>query len=138
MTASLMHIGRRRREQLTRLAAFLLLLPGLIWVLMPTTWMLSAAFMSLKQIIRFPPELVPNPWVWTNFYEGFTYLPFGRYFLNSTQIAVLRVIGVILASSLAGFAFARLRAPDREILFVLVLILTAVQWKMAKRWVHYE
>jgi ABC-type glycerol-3-phosphate transport system permease component len=125
---SLLFLGRRRREQLTRLAAFLLLLPGLAWVLMPTAWMFSAAFMSLKQIIRFPPELIPNPWVWTNFYEGLTYLPFGRYFFNSTQIAVLRVIGIIFASSLAGFAFARLRAPDREILFVMVLSTMMLPW----------
>jgi len=83
--------------------------------------MFSAAFCTLEQVLRFPPDLVPKPWVWTNFYEGFTYLPFGRYFWNSTQIAVLRVIGMVVASSLAGYGFARLRAPDRDFLFMLVL-----------------
>ena len=121
MTTRRFYIGREARQRLMRVVAFLLLLPGLIWVLGPTTWMFSASFSTLEQVLRYPPDLVPKPWVWTNFYEGFTYLPFSRYFANSLQIAVLQVIGTIIASSLAGYAFARLRAPDREFLFVVVL-----------------
>jgi multiple sugar transport system permease protein len=114
-------LGRRARDRLLKALGLLLLLPGLAWVLMPTTWMFSAAFSTLEQILRFPPDLVPKPWMWTNFWEGLTFLPFGRYFGNSIQIAVFQVIGTVLSSSLAGYAFARLRAPDREILFMIVL-----------------
>ena len=127
-TRRLLHLGRKNTQILQRWLALLLLLPGLIWVLMPTFWMFSAAFSELRQIMRFPPELIPNPWVWSNFREGFTFMPFGRYFWNSTQIAVLRVIGILLASSLAGYAFARLRAPDREILFFMVLSTMMLPW----------
>jgi len=121
-------IGRHRRQQLQRIGAFLLLLPGLLWVLFPSFWMFTAAFSTLKQVLKFPPELIPNPWIWTNFVEGFTYQPFGRYFANSLQIALLRVIGMVLASSLAGYAFARLRAPDREVLFIMVLATMMLPW----------
>ena len=122
------YVGRQMRSRIVRIAAFLLLLPGIAWVLLPATWMFSAAFSTFQQVMRFPPELIPNPWVWANFYEGFTFQPFGHYFWNSTQIAVMRVIGVILASSLAGYAFARLRAPDRDLLFVLVLSTMMLPW----------
>ncbi len=114
-------VGRRRSEQLRKIFGFLFLIPGLLWVLMPTAWMFSAAFSSLAQVLRFPPDLLPNPWVWTNFYEGFTFLPFGRYFMNSLQISIIRVIGQVFSASLAGYAFARLRAPGRNFLFVIVL-----------------
>lgn len=114
-------MGRRARTRLYKAIALFLLLPGLAWVLMPTVWMFSAAFSRLEQIMRFPPELLPEPWVFSNFYEGFAFLPFGRYFLNSTQIAGVRVIGQILAASLAGYAFARMQAPGKNVLFVLVL-----------------
>lgn len=120
-TRATFYLGRRARQRLLRGIALFLLLPGLAWVLMPTVWMFSAAFSTLEQVLRFPPDLIPSPWVWTNFYEGFAFLPFGRYFLNSTFIAFTRVIGQIIAASLAGYAFARLRAPGREILFILVL-----------------
>lgn len=114
-------LKRSTRRRLQQAGALLLLLPGLLWVLMPTVWMFSAAFSRLEQVLKFPPELWPDPWVFGNFYEGFAFLPFGRYFLNSTQIAVVRVIGQVLASSMAGYAFARLRAPGKNALFVLVL-----------------
>lgn len=114
-------LGRRRREQLRRVVGLLLLIPGVLWVLMPTAWMFSASFSTLAQVMRFPPELWPDPWVWSNFYEGFTFLPFGRYFVNSLQVSLIRVVGQVFAASLAGYAFARLRAPGREALFVVVL-----------------
>ncbi len=114
-------LGRRARTRLYKGIALVLLLPGLLWVLMPTVWMFSAAFSRLEQIMRFPPELMPDPWVFSNFYEGFAFLPFGRYFLNSTQIAAIRVFGQVLAASLAGYAFARMQAPGKNVLFVLVL-----------------
>lgn len=114
-------MGRSARTRLYKGIALALLLPGIVWVLMPTLWMFSAAFSRLEQIMRFPPELWPDPWVFSNFYEGFAFLPFGRYFLNSTQIAVIRVVGQVLAASLAGYAFARMKAPGKDILFVLVL-----------------
>ncbi|MEM7030502.1 MAG: carbohydrate ABC transporter permease [Chloroflexota bacterium] len=114
-------LGRRNRERIQRTFALLLLLPGLIWVILPTAWMFSASFSGLEQIFRFPPELWPDPWVFTNFTEAFTVRPFGRYFWNSTQIAVIRVVGQILGASLAGYAFARLNAPFREKIFLVVL-----------------
>lgn len=114
-------IGKRAQSILYRGLGLLLLMPGLAWVLMPTAWMFSAAFSTMAQVMRFPPDLIPNPWVWTNFYEGFTFLPFGRYYLNSLYIAIARVLLQVFAASLTGYAFARLRAPGRDFIFIVVL-----------------
>jgi multiple sugar transport system permease protein len=73
------------------------------------------------QVMQFPPDLIPKPWVWTNFYEGFTFLPFGRYYMNSLFIAVCRVLLQVAAASITGYAFARLRAPGRDFIFIVVL-----------------
>jgi multiple sugar transport system permease protein len=115
------YIGKRAQSILYRALGLILLIPGLAWVLMPTTWMLSAAFSTLAQVMQFPPDLIPNPWVWTNFYEGFTFLPFGRYYMNSLFIAVCRVLLQVAAASITGYAFARLRAPGRDFIFIVVL-----------------
>jgi len=48
-------------------------------------------------------------------------VPFHRYFLNTLLIASTWVIGAILASSLAAYAFARIRAPGRDVLFMIML-----------------
>jgi multiple sugar transport system permease protein len=56
-----------------------------------------------------------------NYRETFQVVPFGRYFVNSTIVAV-SVTGLqLLISSLAAFAFARLRFRGREPLFLLYL-----------------
>lgn len=56
-----------------------------------------------------------------NYSETFRVVPFGRYFLNSTIVAVTVTVGQILISSLAAFAFARLRFRGRDALFLLYL-----------------
>jgi multiple sugar transport system permease protein len=56
-----------------------------------------------------------------NYRETFQVLPFGRYFLNSAIVAVTATVLQILISSLAAFAFARLRFWGREGLFLLYL-----------------
>ena len=56
-----------------------------------------------------------------NYAEVFRVLPFGRYFLNSVIVTVSVTVLQILISSLAAFAFARLRFRGREAIFLLYL-----------------
>jgi ABC-type glycerol-3-phosphate transport system permease component len=93
----------------------------MVVVLIPVVWMLAVSLEEMSQVASFPPSLWPHPFVWDNYAKAFTLLPFGQYFFNTARYAVLRVIGVTISASLAGFAFARLRAPDRDMLFALVL-----------------
>lgn len=56
-----------------------------------------------------------------NYVEVFRVLPFGRYFINSAVVTVSVTVLQLLISSLAAFAFARLRFRGREMLFLLYL-----------------
>ncbi len=56
-----------------------------------------------------------------NYAETFRVVPFSRYFLNSTIVTISVTVLQILISSLAAFAFARLRFHGREALFLLYL-----------------
>ncbi|MCS6844830.1 MAG: carbohydrate ABC transporter permease [Caldilineales bacterium] len=56
-----------------------------------------------------------------NYLQVFKAVPFGRYYLNSILVAVSVTTGQVLISSLAAFAFARLRFKGRETLFLLYL-----------------
>jgi multiple sugar transport system permease protein len=48
--------------------------------------------------------------------------PWGRYFFNSTFVALVSVLGSLLLNSVAGFCFARLRFRGRDLLFFFMLI----------------
>ncbi len=89
----------------------------------PLLW---AAWASLQPIDRiFAGPMAPTPAVdglqWSNYREAVTRLPFLRFLLNSCIITVATTIGTVFTSSLAGFAFARLRWRGRDVCFVLTL-----------------
>jgi len=67
--------------------------------------------------------IIPTEFRWTNFTDVFTEtgLPVGRFVLNSVTIATLSAVGQVLSSSLVGYAFARLRAPGKSFMFMVVL-----------------
>jgi multiple sugar transport system permease protein len=56
-----------------------------------------------------------------NYWRTFAAVPFGRYYVNSIVVAVSVTVFQILISSLAAFAFARLRFRGREALFLFYL-----------------
>ena len=67
-----------------------------------------------------PPEMRNFPEVFSNPRCGNS-LPFARFYLNSAIIAVLSVSGTVLTSSVAAFAFARMRFRGRDVIFIIML-----------------
>ena len=90
-------------------------------MLLPFGWMLATSLKSPPQIFTYPPSLVPNPVVWRNYLDTVQAMPFGRFYLNSLFVAVCVTTLQILTSSLAAFAFGRLRFRGREALFLVYL-----------------
>lgn len=101
---------------------YILAVPGAILFTLPLLWMLSTALKESRQIFVYPPQWIPDPIMWSNFIRGWNdFLPFNRFFLNTTIITVSNIIGNLVSCSLAAFAFARLRARGKNFFFVLVL-----------------
>lgn len=97
------------------------LLIGSIIFVAPLVFMVSTSLKAMRQIAKFPPEWIPNPVIWGNYPGVFTYAPMHLYFLNTMIIVIPTVIGATLVSAMAAYAFARLRAPGRNAMFLLVL-----------------
>ena len=114
-------IIRKGTEALTRAFAHLVLMAGGIVFMAPFVFLVSTSLKAYRQIVVFPPIWIPNPVIWRNYTDVFFYAPFHRYFLNTLLITSTWVIGAVFASSLAAYAFARLRAPGRDTLFMLML-----------------
>ncbi len=107
--------------RLKQAAAHLFLSLGGLVMIVPFLWMLSTSLKSDQQAYVFPPIWIPTPIVWANYSTIWDALPFDRFILNSTIVAVCVTIGQLITCSLGAFAFARLRFPGREKLFVLYL-----------------
>jgi multiple sugar transport system permease protein len=116
--------GRLRRQlanKAERLLSLLLLIFITIILLTPLAWMVSTALKEQAQIFTYPPEWIPSPVLWSNFREATTTYPFGRYATNTLIIAGLNIAGVLLTASMAAYAFARLRFPGRDVIFLILL-----------------
>ncbi len=90
-------------------------------MLAPFLYMVSTSLMDELEVFRFPPPLVPAHPRWQNYPEALTALPFGRFFLVSGVTSVAVVLGTLLSSATAGYAFARLEFPGRDRIFLLYL-----------------
>jgi multiple sugar transport system permease protein len=90
-------------------------------VAFPFVWMLRSSFMPAKHIMKFPPIWIPPEPTLDNFTKLLTRQPFAHYIFNSLTVAVIVTLGQVIISSLSAYAFARLRFPGRDKLFVLYL-----------------
>ncbi len=68
-----------------------------------------------------PDRIIRKRFLWENFRKAWQAAPFARYFLNSIVVSVLVTIGQVLTSALAAYAFARMKFPCKEPLFLLLL-----------------
>lgn len=105
------------RERLRVILLHGALVIGALIALLPMLWMVSASFMASGEAGMYPPRLLPRVPTLEHYRELFTRLQLGRYFVNSTIIA-LAVTGIsLLINSMAGYAFAKLRFRGRSVLF---------------------
>ncbi|MFC3703605.1 carbohydrate ABC transporter permease [Devosia honganensis] len=100
---------------------------GLMCVLLvpfvfPTWWMVTSSVKPISDIFAFPPDLWPRRFDFSTYAQVFDLQPFGRQYWNSAYIAALVTIGTMIVSSMAGYAFARIRFPFANTLFMVVLL----------------
>lgn len=94
---------------------------ALVMVGVPIGWMTATALKERTQIFAYPPVYLPDPVRWQNISDVWQAIPFGRFALNSLVLALATIIGRLLSCSVVAFAFARLRFPGRNLLFILLL-----------------
>jgi multiple sugar transport system permease protein len=113
------HIMRLRGRRLV--LRYLLLLGAALLFLAPLYWMIASSLKPEYDVFARPPIWWPNPPRWQNYVEALTRLPFQRYALNTLIIALFSVVGYTLSCTVVAYGFARLRAPGKDALFVLML-----------------
>jgi multiple sugar transport system permease protein len=84
-------------------------------------WMLSTSLKRAEEVYLSPPVWVPVPPQFINFWTALTRVPFHIYAANTFIIVVLVMIGTLLSASFSAYGFARLRAPGKDLIFMLVL-----------------
>ncbi|MQY45797.1 MULTISPECIES: carbohydrate ABC transporter permease [Rhizobiaceae] len=106
----------------TKVALYGVMCVLLIPFVFPTWWMVTSSLKPISDIFAFPPQLVPQSYDWTTYSKVFELQPFVQQYWNSAYIAAVVTVGTMIISSMAGYAFARIRFPYANAVFMIVLL----------------
>jgi multiple sugar transport system permease protein len=110
---------RARSAVVGRVLLYVLLVAFALLFFTPFVWSISTSFKTLPDSAFF--NLIPEPFTTEAWRSVWNDYDFKRYALNSLFLAVVVTLLNLFLASLGGYAFARLRFPGREVLFVLIL-----------------
>jgi multiple sugar transport system permease protein len=111
----------RVQGTIARTFGYVIAITVAILFLLPLFWMVSSSLKPNYQVLEFPPRWLPNPVQWQNYPEALTYLPFDRYAINTLFVTLMTTIGHVVSCTVVAYGFARLRAPGKNALFLLLL-----------------
>ncbi len=114
-------VGQQRSRVRSTFSHTLLIAFGIV-MLYPLIWMLGASFKESENIFS-EISPFPNPITFDNYVRGWdgAGVGFGTFMLNSTVVALLSVVGNLVACSLAAYAFARMKFRGRGFFFACML-----------------
>jgi multiple sugar transport system permease protein len=111
----------RRRRGLRSLFSQALLTLVLLFFLTPFIWALLTALKPADEVFSTPPKPLGTRIVWSNFADAWNYLPFGRFMVNGLIVSVGGTLVVLVSSTFAAYAFARLAFRGRDRIFLVYL-----------------
>lgn len=110
------------RRRVPAAIALTILVIGAIGMVAPFLWMVATSMRQATQAFDLPPTWIPWPLRPDNYEAAVTGpVPLLRNMFNSAVIAIAVALGQIITCPLAGYAFARLRFPGRNVLFLVLL-----------------
>jgi multiple sugar transport system permease protein len=92
-----------------------------ILFIVPFYWMFISALKSPQEGTRVPPTLIPETWVWQNFPDAVSFIPFFLFALNSVIITLGITVGSVLSNTLIAYGFSRIDWPGRDKVFAICL-----------------
>jgi multiple sugar transport system permease protein len=115
---------RRHFRTYGRLYLGLVVLAGLF--LVPVLWLLLGSLKTNVEFGAYPIQILPQTPILRNYYDALTVIPFFTYMGRSVALAGSYTVLTVISSALAGFGFARHRAPGRNGLFLLIVAMIMV------------
>jgi multiple sugar transport system permease protein len=112
--------GRERADRIRTVVVYVILFGVAVLFAIPFLWSVSTSFRTLQDTAA-GFSVLPKHWTTVGYHDVFHQYSFARYTLNSFIIAGAITLSNLFLASLGGYAFARLRFPGREVMFMLVL-----------------
>ena len=111
----------KRKTSPKRVIAFVMLVIGACTMVLPFLWMLSTSLKDANLVYAIPPQWIPDPVDWENYRDIWSAANLLSGIKNSLIVTVLVLLFSTLSSSMAAFAFAKLKFPAKRLIFLMLL-----------------
>ena len=112
----------KRSYAISKFFTYFFLILGAVIMIFPFVWMILTSSKTVPESMQIPPTIFPNQIMLDNFKDAIASLPFGNLYWNTILMVFFRVVCAVLFSSMAGYAFAKLKFRGKSLLFGIVLI----------------
>ncbi len=120
----------KRRKSVRRLMRFglsyLVLVVVTLLVSLPILWLVITSLKKEIEYLSYPIKILPRSPQWGNYVKAVMLVPFGKYAARSFLLGVTFTTLAVCTSAMSGFGFARLEAPGKDRLFMVVIALLIV------------
>lgn len=113
--------SKKKKEKIINTILFLVLLLGSLVMIVPLLWMVSTSIKNKLDVFAMPPVWIPTEINWSKYSEIWTKGPLLSGLINSLKVCLSVTIVGTFTSSLAAFAFAKLRFPYKNQIFLALL-----------------
>lgn len=114
-------MGVNNKNRVKKIFIHIILIIGLAISLLPFIWMVLTSFKTMAESINVPIIIFPKKFSFANYKDAMSILSFKNFYFNTIVSTIFRILGQVFFCSLAGFAFARMDFPFKDILFGLML-----------------
>lgn len=112
----------KRSYRINKALTYFFLILGAVIMIFPFLWMILTSSKTVPESMQIPPTILPKQLMLDNFQEAIASLPFANLYWNTILMVFFRVVCAVLFSSMAGYAFAKLKFRGKKLLFGIVLI----------------
>lgn len=121
-------MSRSHKELLLSVLTGGILLLGAVVIMIPFFWMLTTSLKRAGDVYISPPQWIPPDPQFVNYATAISRLNFTVHATNTFMIVTLVMIGTLFSASFAAYGFARLNAPGRDFIFMVLLGTLMLPW----------
>jgi len=123
-------MNKKKKEQISKILIYIMLVALTILMLVPFVWMVSASLQLNKDVFKYPFEWIPSKPVWQNYIDIWTKIPLATFVFNTTKLTVIITFLQLFTSSFAAYAFSKLDFKFKNVLFLSYIATIAIPWQV--------
>ncbi|MEL5989114.1 carbohydrate ABC transporter permease [Kurthia gibsonii] len=111
---------KRKREKIDIISNIIVVFFAVL-SLFPLYWLVTSSLKNSADVVKMPPDWFPKTFVWSNYTDVFNNQPAFTWAYNSIVVSLVSTLALIAVSTMAAYAFSKLRFKGRNVIFIVFI-----------------